>query len=335
MRDFEHLQEEPDLLLSYSRLSEFDRTGPSSLIKRAKIESDAVTLGSLVDDMISNEKIEEIYYVSDINTPTASLKKLVDIIIQNYAEIPSLEKVDEIVINNELWKSTKSLETRRKNYNNDLFWKYLDLHFNHFDKTIVTQDQMMVAEELVFVLQNYQYSKHYFEDNPNIDIIRQYKFRIVEDDYVMRGFYDMLIIDHVDKTIKVVDLKTGKSNLSQFRDSFINWRYYLQEAVYMDALKKLLQTELKEYAHYKVLDFEFLYIGTREKIPAVFKVSDFWHTAAKEGFYLANGTYHKGMNQLIKEVIYHWNTNQFDLPMEFYKNDGVMYISNNGVTKVE
>ena len=41
-----------DLRLSFSRVSEFDRNGPRSLIDRKKISGEFLDFGSLVDDML-------------------------------------------------------------------------------------------------------------------------------------------------------------------------------------------------------------------------------------------------------------------------------------------
>lgn len=313
----------PDLLLSYSRISDFDRNGPRALIERTISKSRALTKGSLCDDMLFNkENLYEKYHFTDVVEPTASLKKLVDIINLNYTTIPTLEEVDDIVVRNELWKSTKTLSTRRKNYDKEEFWNYLDLLFNHSDKIVVTDDLKVECEELVFILENFEYSKHYFNPPEHIEIIPQFQFEITEEDYVIRGFFDMLYLDHKNKTIKIVDLKTGSGNSTEFYKSFIKYRYYIQEAVYSSALAKLLQTELKDYQDYEILDFEFLFIG-KDKIPVVYKCDEFWQRAAREGFYGPEGRY-KGVEELTNNIIWHWKNNKFDLPIEFYQNNGVL-----------
>lgn len=332
MTDFEHLPNNPDLLLSYSRLSEVDRTGPRALIRPRVIDNQGVTLGSLVDDLLFNEEnVENEYLFTDITEPTASLKKLTDIILTNYAELPTLEKVDEIVELNELWRSTKKLETRRKNYDIDAFWEYLNIKYNHSDKKVIDNDTKLLAEELVFILKNYEYSKPYFEEDDNIEVLSQYVFKTEHPEYIMRGIYDMIIIDHQNKTIKAVDLKTGKKPLNEFEESFIHWRYYIQASIYQETLKHLLQHDFKQYEDYQILDFEFLYIGIKEKIPAVFKIGNIWQNAAKNGFFTASGQYYKGVDELISDCIYHWSNNKFDLPVEFYKNNGVVTLSSNGI----
>lgn len=87
-----------ELKLSYSRVSDYDRNGPKALIKRSKVESTAVFIGQLVDDLVLDKSsFKAKYFVFNGSKPTATLGKLADIIINNYTKIPSKKHILNII----------------------------------------------------------------------------------------------------------------------------------------------------------------------------------------------------------------------------------------------
>src|SRR5690606_37531301 len=118
--------------------------------------------------------------------------------------------------------------------------------------------------------ETHPYSKYIFKNE--MERHNQFKFNIEYKGFVLRGIIDKIIIDHETKTVRLIDLKTGKGPVDEFTSSFIKWRYYLQEAVYVKAFTKIC--EMLKLKGYTLLPFQFLYIGRTEKLPLVFGISN-------------------------------------------------------------
>lgn len=308
-----------DIYLSYSRVSDFDRNGPKALLAKLDNDSDALRMGSLIDNLLfDKDKFKEIYHISDFNEPTASLGILCKIILQNFVKLPSLEVVTNLVEINGLWSSIVKPELKLKKYNNNEFWGYLNDKFNSINKVVVTKNELLKAEETVNVLKTHSFSKNIFD--PKFDHIYQHSFKIKIKQFYFRGIIDIISIDHKNKIIYFKDLKTGGGSSSEFLTSFIKYRYYLQEAVYSLAFNEICkELKLKDYT---LAPFEFVYIGLKELLPISYVVTPKWHESALKGFKTSNNYSYKGLYTLIDEIYFHWKNQVYDLPMNIYINNG-------------
>jgi hypothetical protein len=310
------------LKLSYSRLSDFDRNGPRALVKSSFVDNEGVRIGSLVDDLLLEpETIDDKYLQFDGNKPTATLGKLVDIILNWHSKIPSEKELVEIATINGFWKRQKTDTIINNIVKDPDFYPYLKAMFASKDKTLVTSKDLDIAEDIVNVLLTHTHSKDIF--NNNLDNRYQFKFEIEYNKLTFRGLLDILQIDHKKKEIQAIDLKTGANKALEFQSSFIKWRYYLQAAIYNIALQELVKTnpELKEY---KILPFKFLYISRYERLPVIYIMTPHWHQSALEGFKTSFGKSYRGLHELIEEVKWHLDNKIFDLPRKVYENNGMI-----------
>lgn len=315
---------------SYSRISDFDRNGPQALIKDLNISNYGMTIGSITDDLTIPKKgfkFEDKYIISDYSKPTSTLGKLVDIILDNYMEIPSKEEIINIINKNHFWSNIKDEEILFKRFDLDDFWEYLKVHIQRNTKNIISTEDYQKAKDLSEILKNHKYTKYIFSKNQ--DYINQYDIKFTYNDVILRGVIDRININHDLKTIQLIDLKTGKDSVLNFMNSFIKYRYYLQEAVYTSAFKSICKNlNLKKY---KLLPFQIVYIGRNEKIPAVFNITNKWHKAAKKGFNI-KGYKYRGLDSLIDDVKWHFNNNVFDITREIYEKDGFLNMEDNFIT---
>lgn len=316
-----------DLRLSFSRVSSFDREGAITLIKKKVVSGEGVTIGGLVDLLLYQPEIfKENYYVFKAKIPTATSKELADIIIREHGEMLSKEQVLNIVRANGFWSKIVKEDTLIKKFDNDDFWDYLKAVFESKDKTIVTLEDIELAKELVSILKNHKNSKDivaYPEEHESkyVQVELDFTYR----QFSFRGIVDEIIVDHKEKTIKFIDLKTGSKNAESFIQSFVKYRYYLQALLYLIGSKEFIkQNKLEDY---KLLPFEFLYIGRYERIPFNFVVSDKWIEAAKKGFTTKGGYKYKGLDELLDEIEWHWVNKEFNLPKQLAESKGVVEIN--------
>lgn len=306
--------------LSYSRLSDFDRNGPKVLLKRTFINNDgeAIKIGSLVDDLLLDRTAyNEKYFIFDGAKPTATLGKLCDIILTNYREVPDQDQILEIIRDNSFWKRSKD-EVVIGNFDNPEFWNYIKAKMKATKLQLITTEELFRAQAICDVLLTHPYSKSVF--NNRLDNHNQFKFEMDYRGFKFRGIVDKMIINHEEKTIQLIDLKTGKAPAKSFTSSFINWRYYLQEAIYMKAFDFIC--EQLNLEGYKLLPFKFLYISRGEKIPLLYTVNTKWHEAAIEGFQTTEGYTYRGLDEILDEVEWHYDNNEFEVPKFMKESNG-------------
>lgn len=314
------------LKLSFSRISEYDRNGANALIEKRDSNSISLHKGSLVNDLLfENVDFHEKYTMKQYERPTATSLKLANIIIENFIEIPTHDEIIKLIRNNGFWKTTKD-ENLHTQFDKKEFWEYLNLQMKPEDKIPITPSMKIEADEIVDILRNHPYSSYLF-NSPDITIYSEISFEIPYRKVILRGIVDMVEVNHVNKTIRVIDLKTGGDTAEEFTNSFVKWRYYLQEAVYMIAVDKI--KEILGVKDYKVLPFQFLYIGLREKLPVIYEVNEKWHNAALTGFTTASGYVYRGLDELISEIEYHWLNKIYDIPYNIHKLKGKIYLKDN------
>jgi hypothetical protein len=86
------------------------------------------------------------------------------------------------------------------------------------------------------------------------------------DDFEVRGMLDLVIIDHFNKTIYPIDLKTSSTPEWEFFRSFIKWRYDIQARLYWQILKYNIDQH-SEFKDYEVADFTFIVINKETLTP--------------------------------------------------------------------
>jgi len=316
--------------LSFSRLSDFDRNGPKTLEKKISINSHSLTIGSLVDDMINpNTNIGDIYYKFDGEKPTATLGKLVNIIIENYTEEPSQEIIVDIIKKNKFWGNIKDPDILMKKWDNEEFWEYIKSYYESNGRIIVTTSDLVLAEDLSNIIKTHEFSKYIFNTNKNRKIYYQQDFEIIYNNVKFRGILDFVIVDLKKKEIEFIDLKTGKDPSLEFMNSFIKYRYYLQESLYVKAFDHICEKLKLNPKEFKLLPFKFLYMSKSERIPLIYTVSNKWHEAAINGFKTNYGYVYKGLDQLIEDVKWHMNNKIFDMSRDIHKTKGVLSLNDN------
>jgi len=313
--------------LSYSKISDFDRNGAIALIRAKNNDSQALKIGSLVDNLIFETKdyFNKHYYIFDGEKPTETLGILCDIIIKNYNKIPNEQQVLQIIAHNNLWGSTKKEDLLLKKFNNPNFWNYLKCMFETVNKIIVTTKELNDAKELAEILKTHIYSKNIIS-NDSLENKNQLYFEFEYLGFNFRGIIDKVLINHKTKTIRFIDLKTGTDNADDFENSFIKWRYYFQGTIYtlaFNAICKVLGIE-----GYTLEDFEFLYISKKEKIPMLFKMSAKWLNAGLKGFNIGKYKY-KGLNEICEEIKWCVKNNEYVVPKSIAENNGETYLKDN------
>lgn len=321
------VDENIDIKLSYSKLSDFDRNGGKSLIRESSLDNNGLKFGSLVDDLLFNDRLffEERYYIFDGEKPTATLGLLCNVIFNNYLEIPkNKEEVLEIVKNNDFWSNTKKKDLLIEKFNTPDFWGYIKCIYEVKDRVIITTADYDKAMNLVNILNEHKYSKDILIND--YEKLYQFRFEFEYKLFEIRGVLDIISIDHKNKKVYFTDLKTGADPAIEFENSFIKWRYYIQGAIYSLAYKEIFnKLNLKGY---RLMPFQFLYISNSDKTPLLYIMTDKWMKAAILGFKIGKYKY-KGINELIDEIYWCWKNKEYNIPKIIVENNGIVELKDN------
>ena len=320
-------------LLSYSKLAAFDRVGPSLFNDEKKDDSSsAIRVGSLVDDILTDpDGIEEKYFIVSIDKPTASLGVLVDLCTQRFNTFEEIAKplVFEMAKTAELWSSTKKDEVYETKFDTDHFWNYLKMHYQRAGRDMVSQDTLELARKMARTLKEDIDTKDAFLEEEGVEVIYQHvelwgvekseTFEMFGGEAPFEGYkskFDILRIDHNNKTLQFVDIKTMMDKADAFERSFYMFRYYIQDAMYQDAL---LNLKMRKYPEYSLLDPYNIVCSSIEPEKAYkFDIDPKWMAAGREGFKLGNKSF-KGYHDLTTEVRWHRQTKVYNYTrQEFY-----------------
>ena len=322
--------EEIDLTLSYSRLSDFDRNGPQALIRKSDVENKGIKHGSIVNDLLVEKLTGEPlfsnrYYIYDENKPTATLGTLCDIVLNNYDSLPKLDVILKIVKNNGFWSGVKVEETLIAKFNTNEFWEYLKIQFKIKDKLVITFNEHLSAKNTVNTLLSHEYSKNIFYND--FENYHELPFEIEYKNFKFKGILDIFQIDHKNKKVHMIDLKTGSGKSETFLKSFIDYRYYYQGAIYKMAFEYFCNKF--NLVDYTLENFKFLFIGKSENIPIIFEFTEKWNQAAIKGFKTKSGYFYTGIDENLEKIYYHWKHNKYDFSKDVYEQNGCLILNDN------
>ena len=167
--------------LSYSNLSTYERTGYNGLEHLFdKIESPSLTLGSIVDTILTGGKDEfdDKFTVLDVNV-TDGGKKVIDKLLSMNLPYDSFEDIPQGIVSNAakeagFWKDDK---WNNRRYHEVLNTGNIAALYNaslHAEKTIVDTETYNDAVSMVKALREAPATSGYFADNDELSPIKRY-----------------------------------------------------------------------------------------------------------------------------------------------------------------
>lgn len=267
-----------DSALSYSILSKYERIGFNGLSDLFSPISTASTIyGQAVDSIITGgqNEFDERFMVAEFPSIPDSIIKIVKSLYKQYAgENRSLLDISD----NSIIRETESQgyqmnwkpETRAKVIK-EKGSEYYNLLFVAGDRCILDTKTYQDVCNAVRALKESESTKFYFaEDNPFDDIERFYqlKFKGEFDGITYRNMADLIIVNHKEKWVKPVDLKTSSHTEWDFYKSFVDWRYDIQARLYWAIIRQNMDKD-EYFKDFKLLDYDFIVVNRRTLTPLV------------------------------------------------------------------
>ena len=340
---------------SYSLLASISKHG-IDVLGGVKGNFFQLKFGSLVDDIcFQPSKLVNYYQAKGVKSITGNPKIIIDAILADIDSVPVGEKVKvkeliptrlkkrSKVVSNNLndYKDSIVIEARAngvyKNYSDDKVFNtiigkkenlsYFADKINSRGKVHIKPDMWEMAIEAANTLKTHDFTKIYFDDTPGIELIYQYKFVQKVNGFDVKGMLDCLVIDHDNKTIYPVDLKTGEDSAENFDEVMLLHKYYLQASLYRSAIKAIVAKD-PDLKGYGVSNFEFAYLSKMNIFkPLIWVVPQTLHKAGWDGFTDRFGFKHKGLTELLQEHNYAKNKGLCSYVEKDYDNDGRKFLS--------
>lgn len=217
------------------------------LSMETSIDTKSITIGSLVDCLITSpEEYLTDYYISELESlPTDSIQAIVTETfshVSQTSEEPISDDIKDYVREMllqpsfETYQANWKVETKIKKLVGDgetlgegnKFWRELVLSRG---KKIISKANDELAHLVKDSLLN-NFSSWFREEELYINRFFQYPIYFKKDDIECKALIDMLLVNHQEKTVYVIDLKTMSGNTLSFPDSVKSFGYNLQMAFY-------------------------------------------------------------------------------------------------------
>ena len=295
---------------SYSIISKYAKDGFAAMatLHDRTEPTQSMEFGSLFDSMITKGKQTlDDYRVLDYTVPAAE-KKVLDTLAQR-AEDNAFALVPEDLIA----QVTEECQYYPK-WGIPARLKHLAEYSDYYSavkmgKKIVSKTDWDDAVEMFKVFRANSYLKDLFGTKSTDDIEYLYQTQFVTEYHTLSGqvvllkiMPDLLKIDHKNKTVQPVDLKTSSMPAWDFKENFLKFRYDIQAHLYTDVLRFVMDNT-DDYHDYVILPYLFTDISRTDKIPVTYEYNpaDF-----PEGFkFTKNGReyQYKTWQALLEEIL--------------------------------
>lgn len=267
-----------DPALSYSTLARFAREGFNNLDNLyEKIDTPSLTFGSAVDAIVTGgqEEFDRNFFVAEFPPLTESVEKMVRALFERHCAdkylLGAIPDSDIISLSEELkyqlnWKP----ETRAKVIKEQGSEYYSLLHAAG-DRKVVSTAFKEDVDNCVNALRNSVATSKYFNPFDNTyEKHYQLKFKAILNGVDYRCMADLLAVDHKNKVIYPIDLKTSSHTEWDFFESFVQWNYQIQARLYWRIIRANLDLD-ETFKDYELADYRFIVVNKKTLTPLVWK----------------------------------------------------------------
>jgi len=310
--------------LSQSKLKTL-LTSPKAFLDDTKKSASYFDFGTLVDMYLFDreKEIKDSFYIlkDGISVPSDTVQA----VLQRVVDI-SCPPVD---FGNNLESYKQEILSICKNLNYGQSWKeetllakfteygpYFKQLKESVGKSTVTENTLNSAKKKAELVKENEYIKFLFEkESEDVEIFTNSPLFFEVNGISCKALLDLYKVNHKLKEIYPADLKTTGDNVLRFSNSFIKYRYDIQAAFYVRALKE-------KYPDYTIKSFYFMVIESSdfETLPMLYEASLEEILFGTYGGYLKNGYFYKGYETLLEEYKWHIENNLWDYPKEYYEN---------------
>ena len=273
-----------DKSLSYSTLARYEREGFNKLDKIFdQIDTPSLTFGSAVDALITGgqKEFDDNFIVAEFPDISDNLQTIAKILFDRYSSTyRKIADIDDEILAEvgkecNYYAGDNYKKTRVKKIKEEC-QEYYNIMYAAKGKKILSTAVKNQVDETVRALKEDVATRFYFAPNsPFNDVERFYqlKFKASFEDVDYRCMADLIVVDHKNKTIQPVDLKTSSHTEWDFFHSFLQWCYQLQARLYWRIIVDNVRRH-PEFNSYEVLPYKFIVVNKTTLTPLVWDFED-------------------------------------------------------------
>ncbi len=296
-----------------------------------KKNSHSMKTGSIVHEYI--EKPSE-FAVAEIDKPEGKIGDICDWILAR----PEIQNIEAITVLNEeeifyLFGGARQVIDYYANRTNESTWKtfkegrgldYLDFVISNKDKTILTKNDKIVLENAISNLRKNTFTRGlFFESNLDVVVKKELELYVTIDGIKYKIKIDNLRIDHLNRTISIIDAKTTSGNAYNYvklpqdidvvNTSFNKWKVFRQLSLYTKVIEHSDHPIFENTENYAI-EWVIVAIETKDQfnmVPFVIKGGAF------EAYYIEGITQ---IGNLVRRVEKHKALNNWTDHLEVIEN---------------
>ena len=291
-------------------------------------DSRYLDLGSAIHCYIlENNTFNDKYIVSNVNVIGGMMGKFIEALVENEKYV--LESVHdstedtpaEFVLQNEdhLYQHCYDLAgfkipiatviKKLDQYENK---NYLSFLLEASGKHVLSQEEMEIIIQCSDSVRRHAVASRVLNPvgaEPEKEILWTHK------DFTIKSIIDNLILDKDNKLVTITDLKTTSKNPYSFIRSYTSYGYYRQIAIYKQAVHAYMEEQGLDPMDY---DFKLLIVALQ--------TTGLYECVVYEPDNLDLSIAIDEFESLLDRLKWHQDHNQWDYPMEYYNNNGVIKI---------
>lgn len=313
--------------------------------KRKDKFSDSLTLGTLIDYCLSDckgswqefeQNFDDRFILLSVKKGTGQLFLLADLLyeytlrdmdeegnITSSFSIRFEEAFDKLQKEDKF--KGKKVEWALEQFKDSDAETYFSENLKAIDKLAV--DSWML-DKCKFIVENVLMDdnvKHLFEEKENVINFGKY---VVEWEYKglkAKSELDNLTINHNTKEIIITEVKSTWDS-EDFERTYLKLKYDLAAIYYYKAIQYTFQ-DLPDYT----IKFQFLVVDTSPQglRPLIYKISHVDLLNAEQGFKTKSGYYYKGLGELVNEILWCQETQNWRISKNAYENNGILNLNIN------
>ena len=313
--------------------------------KRKEKSSDSLVLGTLIDFVLSDcrgswqefeQNFDDKFILLSVKKGTGQLFLLADLLYEytlrdmdEEGNITSsfsvrFEEAFERLQKEDKFKG-KKVEWALEQFKDSDAEIYFSENLKAIDKLAV--DSWML-DKCKFIVENVLIDdnvKYLFEEKENVINFGKY---VVEWEYKglkAKSELDNLTINHNTKEIIITEVKSTWDS-EDFERTYLKLRYDLAAIYYYKAIQYTFQ-DLPDYT----IKFQFLVVDTSPQglRPLIYKISHVDLLNAEQGFKTKSGYYYKGLGELVNEILWCQETQNWRISKNAYENNGILNLNIN------
>ena len=313
-------------------------------------EKEHFIIGSAVDTLITmgKETCKEEYYISLLDKkPGDSVMSVVKEVydteflsVSNITEEHFTESyLEDVIISVAIGQGYQKNWKPETKYNKIIakgqdYWNDL---VKSKGRQILSAEQFTLIKKVYTNLLEHSHTESYFDESDHIDLYYQLPLYFKYAEVDCKGLLDLCIVNHLDKTILPVDIKTMGDYTTNFPMAFFKRRYDIQAAFYTQALISdhdfIQRNNLETYT---LLPFKFIVESTISPgTPLVYTCTNDVITRGKYGIASHQVEGHwfrevKGFRNAI--ILYNWHQeNGFETDKIISESNGELDLGTQGI----